>query len=461
MSEPIRDLERSPELERPGGRQGVPRAARRAFAAGAVLFGVLWGMLPASPARAQLRIEITSGVTDPIPIAIVPFAHSGLAAGAVDIASIVERDLEGSGRFRAMARRDMLTQPTRAAEVVVGDWKMSRCDYIVVGRVTASGAEWVIEADLVNLLTGQRLASPRVTVSSASPRTGAHRLSDIIYQKIIGVRGAFDTRIAYVSVEGEPPAQRYQLIVADADGENARTVTEAAQPIMSPAWSPDGEWLAYVSFERRVSSIYLQRLRTGERKLVSARVGVNGAPAWSPDGSKLALTLSGTDGNLDIYVLDLATQALTRVTTDPAIDTEPTWADAHTLYFTSDRGGGPQIYRTTLGGDSRPKRITFGSAYNARPRLSPDGSLLAFVTQDGSAYRVAVQDLASGTVRILSKGRLDQSPSFAPNGAMLIFAGRENGAGLLETVSVDGLTSQRLKSDRGEVREPVWGPFAP
>jgi TolB protein len=286
-------------------------------------------------------------------------------------------------------------------------------------------------------------------------------MSDVIYQKIIGVRGAFDTRIAYVSVEGQPPAQRYQLIVADADGENARTVTEASQPIMSPAWSPDGEWLAYVSFERRVSSIYLQRLRTGERKLVSARVGVNGAPAWSPDGSKLALTLSGTDGNLDIYVLDLATQALTRVTTDPAIDTEATWADAHTLYFTSDRGGGPQIYRATVGGDSRPKRITFGGAYNARPRLSPDGTELAFVTQEGTAYRVAVQNLANGAVRILSKGRLDQSPSFAPNGAMLIFAGRENGAGLLETVSVDGLTSQRLKSDRGEVREPVWGPFAP
>jgi TolB protein len=205
----------------------------------------------------------------------------------------------------------------------------------------------VIEAELVNLLTGQTLASPKITVASGAVRVGAHRLSDVIFQKITGVRGAFDTRIAYVSVEGEAPNQRYQLIVADADGENAHPVTEASRPIMSPAWSPDGEWLAYVSFERRVSAIYLQRLRTGERTLVSARVGVNGAPAWSPDGKKLALTLSGNDGNLDIYVLDLATQALTRVTTDPAIDTEPTWADAQTLYFTSDRGGGPQLQRAT------------------------------------------------------------------------------------------------------------------
>jgi TolB protein len=415
--------------------------------------------LGAAPVEAQLRVEINSGVTDPIPIAIVPFAHAGQSDPGTDVAAIVEHDLDGSGRFRGMARRDMLTQPSRAAEVVVADWKMSRNDYILVGRVAAAGTDLAIEADLVNLLTGQTLASPRITVAPAALRAGAHRLSDAVFQKITGVRGAFDTRIAYVSVEGQPPAQRYQLIVADADGENARTVTEASQPIMSPAWSPDGEWLAYVSFERRLSSIYLQRLRTGERTLVSARAGVNGAPAWSPDGSKLALTLSGTDGNLDIYVLVLATQALTRVTTDPAIDTEPTWADAQTLYFTSDRGGGPQIYRVSLGPDNRPKRITFGSSYCARPRLSPDHSQLAFVTLDGSAYRVAVQDLASGAVRVLSKGRLDQSPSFAPNGAMLIYAGRENGAGLLETVSIDGLTSQRLKSEHGEVREPVWGPF--
>jgi len=423
----------------------------------ALAFVVLLGI---SPAEAQLRVEVTSGVTDAIPIAIVPFARTVPGDGGADVAAIVEHDLDGSGRFRSMARRDMLSQPTRAADVVIADWKMSRNDYIVVGRVSAAGADVVIEAELVNLLTGQTLASPKITVAAGAVRVGAHRLSDVIFQKITGLRGAFDTRIAYVSVEGEAPNQRYQLIVADADGENAHPVTEASRPIMSPAWSPDGEWLAYVSFERRVSAIYLQRLRTGERTLVSARVGVNGAPAWSPDGKKLALTLSGNDGNLDIYVLDLATQALTRVTTDPAIDTEPTWADSQTLYFTSDRGGGPQIYRVSLGGDSRPKRITFGSSYSARPRLSPDHTQIAFVTLDGSAYRVAIQDLATGGVRILSKGRLDQSPSFAPNGAMLIYAGRDNGVGILETVSIDGLTTQRLKSDHGEVREPVWGPFA-
>ncbi|MGB8327051.1 MAG: Tol-Pal system beta propeller repeat protein TolB [Steroidobacteraceae bacterium] len=418
------------------------------------------GAAGSQTAYAQLRVEITSGVTDPIPIAIVPFTRAGTGDPGVDLADVIQHDLEGSGRFRGMARRDMLSQPGRAADIVVADWKLARNDYIVVGRIAPSGTSVSVQADLVNLLTGERLASPQVNSPPGALRDAAHRMSDLIYQKITGVRGAFATRIAYVSVDGRPPSQHYQLIVADADGENARPVTESAQPIMSPAFSPDGEWLAYVSFERRASAIFLQRLRTGERRLVSARAGINGAPAWSPDASQLAVTLSGSSGNLDIYVLDLATQALTRVTDDPAIDTEAVWADARTLYFTSDRGGGPQVYRVALGGANRPQRITFGSSYNARPRISADGSQLAFVTLDGSGYHVAVQDLASGTARVLSRGRLDESPSFAPNGAVLIYAGRDGPASVLATVSTDGLTSQRLKSDRGDVRDPVWGPFA-
>jgi TolB protein len=218
--------------------------------------------------------------------------------------------------------------------------------------------------------------------------------------------------------------------------------------------------LAYVSFENRASSVFVQELRTGKRTQVSAKAGVNGAPAWAPDGKTLALTLSGSGGNPDIWLLDLGTQNLTKQTDDPAIDTEPTWApDGKSLYFTSDRAGGPQIYRLTPGSRERPKRITFGSGYAARPRISPDGRELAMVTLDGNNYRVAVQDLASDTTRVLSRGRLDESPSYAPNGAMLIFSGREGGQTVLATVSVDGLTSQRLKSDQGDVREPVWGPF--
>ena len=231
---------------------------------------------------------------------------------------------------------------------------------------------------------------------------------------------------------------------------------------MSPAWSPDGQWLAYVSFENRRSAVYVQQVRTGERRLVSARVGVNGAPAWSPDGRQLALTLGGSGGNPDIYMLDLGTQRLTRLTDDPAIDTEPAWApDGQSLYFTSDRAGGAADLPDRRAARRAAQRITFGSSYNARPRVSPDGTQLAMVTLDNGNYRIAVQDLASGTVRVLSHGRLDESPSFAPNGATIIYSEREGSRGMLATVSVDGLTAQRLKAPKGEVREPVWGPFAP
>jgi TolB protein len=263
-------------------------------------------------------------------------------------------------------------------------------------------------------------------------------------------------------VDGKAPSQHYQLIVADADGENPRMILQADRPLMSPAWSSDGEWLAYVSFERRVSAVYVQQVRTGKRSMVSARAGINGAPAWSPDGRKLALTLSGNNGNLDIYLLDLATQQLTRITDDPGIDTEAAFTpDGSAIYFTSDRSGNPQIYRQALAGNERPRRVTFTGAYNARPRVSPDGKQLAVLTLDNGAYRIGLQDLASGTLTILSKGVQDESPSFAPNGAMVILAGRERGQGVLQTISVDGQTSFKLNADAGEVREPVWGPFLP
>lgn len=438
-------------------------AARRTLSTCAALLALIAGACAAVTAQAQLKIEITSGVVDPIPIAVVPFASDPSAASAgTDVADVVQSDLTGSGRFKTMPRGQMRATPSKAADVVLADWRASGNDYVVVGRVSSVGAgQLAVDFQLLNALNGEQLANQRFTGPPSALRDAAHRASDVIYQKILGVRGAFDTRIAYVAVDGRPPAQRFQLVVADADGANAHVVLDSRQPVMSPAWSPDGNWLAYVSFENRHSSIYVQQVRTGERRLVSARVGINSAPAWSPDGRKLALTLGGSNGNLDIYVLDLATQQLTRITDDPAIDTEPVWtADGRSLYFTSDRGGGPQIYEIGLEPGARPKRITFEGSYNARPCLSPDGTQLAVVTLDGSNYRIGIQDLASGTLRVLSHGRLDKSPSFAPNGAMVIYAATENGQGVLQRVSVDGVTSQRLESPNEDVRDPVWGPFS-
>jgi TolB protein len=425
-----------------------------------ILFLAVLGL--AEPALAQLELTITQGVTDPIPIAVVPFARAVPADGGVDVAAIVQRDLESSGRFKGMPRGDMISTPTRASEVDAAAWKQMRNDYVVVGRLTSlSDGGLRIDAELVNVLTGQRVFGPVVTTTPNNLRNGAHRLADALFEKITGVRGAFATRIAYVSVDGRPPSQRYELYVADADGHNRQRVMSSPLPIMSPAWSPKGDYLAYVSFERRVSTVFVQHLRTGKKVAVSARAGINGSPVYSPDGSKLALTLSGSTGNLDIYLLDLGTQALTRLTNDASIDTEAAFAPDGSIYFTSDRSGSPQIYRLVPGSSERPKRVTFTGSYNARPRVSPDGKHLGLLTMADGAYRIAVQDLATGNLTVLSRGRQEESPSFAPNGAMLIFAGRERGQGVLQTVSTDGLTSARLDADAGEVREPVWGPFLP
>lgn len=411
--------------------------------------------------RADLVIDITRGVTDPVPVAVVPFARSVPADGGLDVAAVVQRDLESSGRFRGVERAAMPAQPSRSADVDAARWRAARSDYVVVGRMAASGANVILNFELVNVLTGQVQMSESVTVPQASVRNGAHRVADRIFEKLTGVRGAFATRIAYISVDGQPPNQRYQLVVADADGESPRIAVQSNHPIMSPAWSADGEWLAYVSFENHASSVFVQRIRTGERRQVSARVGHNGAPAFSPDGKQLALALGGSRGNLEIYILDLASQNLVRITDDPAIDTEPAWSpDGQTLYFNSDRGGAPQIYATAPRAGAQARRVSFEVPYAARPRVSPDGKQLALMIQEGNASRVGVIDLASGQLTPLSRGPLDESPSFSPNGATLIYAGRDRGQGVLATVSVDGQVTLRLKSDQGEVREPVWGPFA-
>jgi TolB protein len=411
---------------------------------------------------AQLVVEITKGQAEAIPIAIVPFGSPGAATAPFDVAQLVSSDLARSGRFNTTDRKDMVEQPHTGPAISFDDWRRLNNDYIVVGQVQSVDPDhFNISFELYNVLTRQRMLDYQFTANKPGLRLASHQVADMVFQKILGIRGAFATRIAYISVLGTVPHRQYRLIVADADGENPHVVMQSNEPLMSPAWSPDGQSLAYVSFEERLPSVYVQFLPTGERKRVSARAGVNQAPAWSPDGKKLALTLSTRDGNLDVYVLDLATQALTRITDDPGIDTEPQWSkDGQTIYFTSDRAGGPQIYRVGTRSGDKPQRLTFQGSYNARPRLSPDESQLAFVTQEDGGYRIATMDLhGRGEVQVLTKGRSDVSPSYAPNGAEIIYATRDRGRGVLALVSADGRVQERLVSSEGELQEPAWAPF--
>ncbi len=418
--------------------------------------------LAAPAAMAQLKLEITSGVTNPVPIAIVPFAEA--PTDGTDVADVVQHDLVGSGRFTALARNRMPGTPTTATGIKFADWKTAGSDYMVVGQVeTVAGGQLTVDFNLLNTLTGQSIARQRFSGSAAALRNAAHRVSDVIYQAITGIRGAFATRISYVAVVGNGADTRFQLVIADADGYNQHLILESRFPIMSPAWSPDGKWISYVSFENHLSAVYVQRVQTGQRTCVSMRAGINGAPSWSPDGRKLAVTLSGDSGHPQIYILDLSTQHLTRLTDSPAINTEAIWSpDGRYIYFTSDRAGEPQIYRIGATPGSPTQRVTFTDEYNAGPHLSPDGKMLAMVTRDDSgSYRIGVQNLTTGDFRMLTSGRLDQSPSFAPNGASIMYAERpgQGQAGILATISVDGLTGLSLRPTQGEVRDPAWGPF--
>jgi len=432
--------------------QGIGRVAARLVAFG------LGSLFVAQAGHAQLRLDITEGVRDAVPVAVVPFGGQA-EGGPNDIAAVISGDLRLSGRFAPLDRQDMVARPTSGSEVRFQDWRLLKSDYLVVGRLTSEGGANAVAFELFNVQTGQSLLAETVQIVGQGQRAAAHRIADLVFERLTGIPGAFSTRIAYVSVDGTPPKQRHRLMVADADGYNPRTITESTEPIMSPTWSPDGQSLAYVSFETKTSAIYLQRLATGERRRVSARAGINGAPAFSPDGQRLAVTLS-RDGNLDIYLLELTTQVLTRITTDEAIDTEAAWSpDGRSLYFTSDRAGNAQVYRVDLDGAKQAQRVTFTNGYNARPRVSPGGNELAMVTLDRGGYRIAVMDLKTRALRVLTDGRQDESPSFAPNGATLIYASESRGQGDLALVSSDGRYQERLRSDSGDVREPAWSPF--
>lgn len=421
------------------------------------LFLLLWH----AGAQARLTIEITGGAEGAQPIAIVPFATpEGGGALSEDVAAIISADLARTGRFRPMPRRDMIAKPHTAEDVDLRDWRLLAMDNLVVGEVKpAAVGGYDVSFVLFDVFRGDQLAAKTYTSRASELRYTAHRIADAIYERLTGSPGVAATRIAYVTSErGYEGGQRVSLKVADSDGHNPQTIVSSRDPIMSPAWSPDGRRLAYVSFENRQTAIYIQELASGQRERVAGFKGINGSPAWSPDGRSMAVTLS-KGGNPDIYVLDLVSRDLRQVTDHFAIDTEPAWSpDGGHILFTSGRGGQPQIYKVPAAGGAA-SRVTFENDYNGRASYSPDGRSIVMVTRVGGSFRIGLLDTSTGITRSLSSGGLDESPSFAPNGTMVIYGTLHGGRGVLSAVSVDGAVSQRLSQGLGDVREPAWSPI--
>jgi len=418
-------------------------------------------ILAMSPAQAKLTIEVTGGVEGAQPIAVVPFGDLDGARPTVDLAKVIGDDLARSGRFRSMPRSEMLSMPHRQEDVDMREWQLLGMNTLVIGEVSpAEGGGYSLRWSLFDVFTGNKLASNSLRSTERGLRNAAHRIADQIYLSLTGERGVFATRIAYVTSGSRGTDSRVTLRVSDADGFNPQTIVDSAEPIMSPAWSPDGRRLAYVSFEKRRPTIFFQELTTGRRERVASFDGINGSPAFSPDGRKLAMTLS-KDGSPDIYVMDLATKQLTRLTDHYAIDTEPAWSpDGGHVIFTSDRGGSPQIYRVAASGGPA-QRLTFEGDYNAAASYSPDGRSMVMVTRIGGQFRIVMTDSNGGSRRLLSNGTLDESPSFAPNGSMIIYASQNNGRGVLSVAPIAGGAGQRLSQESGEVREPAWSPISP
>ncbi|MFN0162931.1 MAG: Tol-Pal system beta propeller repeat protein TolB [Burkholderiales bacterium] len=415
--------------------------------------GLSWALL-IGPVQAQMTIEVTGAGAKQYPIAITGFP--GEASLPESLTAVLRSDLERSGLFRIVDTAGVAPVPTETSQVRFPDWRTRNAEFLAIGVVapTADG-RLTVRARLVDVVKGVEIGAFAYAMVPTLTRTTAHRLADDIYEKITGEKGFFNTKIAYVKKSG----QRFDLIVADADGQNEQSALTSREPVISPRWSPDGNRLAYVSFENRKPQIWVHEIYTSRRTLVANFRGSNSAPAWSPDGRELAVVLT-LSGQSQLYLISSAGGEARRLATSNAIDTEPIYApDGASIFFTSDRGGGPQIYRIAAsGGEAR--RVTFKGAYNASPRLSPDGRTLAYITRNNGLFQVATLDLTNGQELTLTDTVKDESPSFSPNGRMILYATEVGGRGVLAAVSTDGRVKQRLSVSAADAREPAWGPFA-
>ena len=420
---------------------------RRRVVAG---LGAVVGSAFSPGARSQFRIELSGVGATTLPVAVA--AWRGEGAAPVSVSQIVRADLERSGAFRFVETPAGLDEATPFAQA---EWRSRGADALLAGSVNRlADGSWDLRYRLWDAVRGEAHFGRTARAVAADLRLAAHRVADEVFEKLTGERGVFSTRIAYVTRSG----RQYALRVADADGEGGQVAVQSGEPLISPAWSPDGRSLAYVSFETQKAGVWVQELASGRRSLVAHFRGSNSAPAWSPNGKDLAVTLS-RDGVAQLYLMSLYGSNLRRLTTSSAIDTEPVFTpDGQTVYFVSDRGGGPQVYRTPVDG-GRAERVTFRGSYNISPAISPDGSTLAYVAREGNSFRVTLMDLASGTLRTVSDTNDDESPSFAPNGRLLLYASRLQGRDVLLTTTLDGRIRTRLVTSGLDMLEPAWGPY--
>lgn len=435
---------------------------------------VLW----LSSASAALDLVLTQGISASLPIAVVPFANENQVSvpGGVKITDVIKNDLQNSGEFRVKDIKEMSKYPTTAADVQINDWRKQGVNDIVVGSVQPLiNGRYQVNFQLIALYNqtakmsekknspanamNNVLASETMTTTQAGLRQLAHHISNVIFKQLTGIRGIFNTKIAYILVQRMPEkATKYSLEIADADGFDPQPLLTSTQPIMSPAWSPDGKQIAYVSFEGNHAAIYLQNVATGKRQMISDSPGINGAPAFSPDGKQLALVLTRT-GNPKIYLLNMTTHALTQLTHGYSIDTEPAWApDGKSILFTSNRGGTPQVYQYNLT-TKQIQRVTFSGNYNARASFLPNEQDIVMMHRQDGMFGIATQDLINGNVNVLVQTGNDESPSLAPNGKMVLYATQYGRRGVLAVVSTDGKIKLRLPAREGSVQEPAWSPF--